>query len=298
MGKKVLVTGANGTLGSLLVKRLLDTTAYDVIAVVRSPEKYRDLLEKIQARKHERLFFLENSKLIDTELENLYAAVHMAFARRNRPSAEIAGSIDFSAQVFRKLAQSDVQRVINISSQGIYGDTDEIRTEQTPPAPVTAYTMAKYAAEKICNFCFADSGKEFTNLRLDLVIQSQNLVPALCRQAKKGKICLKGGEQRFSFIDAEDAVRAVEAMIQSKGEWEQTYNVGWNRKRYKLTEVADIVKSVAEKMEYKNVEILLEEKDISLWAGMDSTKFEKHTGWEPKIDIYEMVERIFRSMMR
>ena len=66
MGKKVLVTGANGTLGSLLVKRLLDTTAYDVIAVVRSPEKYRDLLEKIQARKHERLFFLENSKLIDT----------------------------------------------------------------------------------------------------------------------------------------------------------------------------------------------------------------------------------------
>ena len=296
MGKKVLVTGANGTLGSLLVKRLLDTTAYDVIAVVRSPEKYRDLLEKIQASKHERLFFLENSKLIDTELENLYAAVHMAFARRNRPSAEIAGSIDFSAQVFRKLAQSDVQRVINISSQGIYGDTDEIRTEQTPPAPVTAYTMAKYAAEKICNFCFADSGKEFTNLRLDLVIQSQNLVPALCRQAKKGKICLKGGEQRFSFIDAEDAVRAVEAMIQSKGEWEQTYNVGWNRKRYKLTEVAEVVADTVSKIGYKRPEIVLEQQDIKLWSGMSSERFIHHTGWKPQIRLSEMVERVLKAI--
>lgn len=297
MKKKILITGSNGMLGSRLIKRLIVTTDYYIIAVVGSEEKYQSLLEEIQAIDVDKIECLMIDEFFETNLGDLYAAIHLAFSRRNRSTADIAESIDFSAKVFKKLAKSNVQRVINVSSQGIYGDTNEIRTEKTVPAPVTLYTMAKYATEKIFDICFNETNMEHTNIRLDLVIQSQNLVPALCKQATDGRIYLKGGKQRFSFIDADDVTEALIAMLDSSSNWEAAYNVGWNEKRYTLLEVAEVVADVAVQLGYDRPEILLETQDINLWSGMNSKKFTNHTGWKPTIDLTDMVKRIFQTIL-
>ena len=199
MKKKVLITGANGMIGTKLVRKILSDTVYQIVAVVSSKKKFDDLIERLSITDLNRIDYINTDKLIESNIKDIYAAIHLAFSRRNRPVKDIALSIDNSAKVFKKLAESNIQRVINISSQGVYGNTDKIRIEKMLPAPMTTYTMAKYATEKIFENCFENTGVEFTSLRLDLVIQSQNLVPALCKQAKEGKINLKGGEQRFSF---------------------------------------------------------------------------------------------------
>lgn len=166
-----------------------------------------------------------NFKKVDL---NLYGAIHLAFARRMRPAEDIASSVQFAADVFHKLRECKVDRVINMSSQGIYGNTEQIRTEKTVPAPATQYTMAKYAAEILFNDIL--SCPHHTSFRLDPVAQSQNVLKGLCRSAKEGEIYLRGGKQVFSFLDVSDVPGAVAAMFNVSGEWDSVYNVGWNRK--------------------------------------------------------------------
>lgn len=294
--EKILITGANGLLGGKIIRHLIDKTEYGIIAAASSEEKIREMAEREGISQIERIHYLSNQTFLLSEMQlpAVYGAVHLAFARRIRPAQDIAASLDFASAVFMKLASSGIDRVINLSSQGVYGNIEDIRVEEIPPAPVNHYTMAKYASEVIFNTYFENSSvPNHTNIRLDLVVQSQNLIPALSKQAKEGRIQLRGGEQRFSFIDAEDAADGVVSMLMSPGKWKNVYNLGWNRTRYTLQEIAEIVADVAEMHGYERPEIVLDKQDISLWSGMDSTRFMEHTGWKPKIDIYTMVERIF-----
>lgn len=297
--KKILITGSDGMIGGKLVRRLIDTTDFDIIGATFTREMLDSMIARENIEQKERIQFLSNDELLapETKLDDIYAAVHLAFSRRNRPASEIASSISFASAVFGKLTASSAERVINLSSQGIYGKVEEFRTEDTPPAPETQYTMAKYAAEIIFNTHLDNADiPDYTNLRLDPVVQSQNLVIALCKQAKEGQIQLRGGEQRFSFIDVEDAVSGITAMLLSPSGWEHVYNLGWNRSRFSLTEVAERVAAVSERLGFSRPEITLEKQDIILWAGMDSSRFTKHTGWKPEITFDQMIEKIFRTI--
>ncbi len=291
----ILITGANGFLGGKIARRIIKDTAFDVIAVASSEEKVLAMCDREDLNKN-RIHFLSNADFLKpaTELEDVYGAVHLAFARRIRPAAEIAGSLTYAAEVFHKLADRNIDRVINMSSQGVYGATEEIRTEDTSPAPGNHYTMAKYASEVLFNDILKDC-PHHTNFRLDLVTQSQNIIKGLCKSAQEGKLNLKGGKQVFSFIDGEDAAAAVVAMLKADGDWDKVYNVGWNRKRYTLVELAEIVADAAEACGYKRPEIELVEADIALWAGMDSSRFMQKTGWEPGYTLLDSIRSALRN---
>lgn len=297
--KNLLVTGASGKLGGKFVKLLLEATDYNIIAVASSEEKITAMKIREKIKDTKRLTFMSNEYFVstDTLLSKLYGAVHFAFSRRNQPASRIANSIDFSAKVFEKLAIAKVKKVINVSSQGVYGSTKEIRTEDTSVAPDNHYTMAKYATEVIFNSIFSKCKEtEYTNLRLDIVAQNNNLLQALCKQAKEGTIHLRGGEQVFSFIDEEDAVSAILAMLVSNGPWEREYNVGWNCLRLKLTEIADIVAESAEKCGYSRPDINLDKQDIQLWSGMKTDRFYNHVVWQPTIQLEDSIIKLLNAI--
>lgn len=290
----ILITGVNGFLGGKITRRITTDTDFDIIAVASSNEKVQAMCERESVDKR-RVHYLSNIEFLklETKLKDVYGAVHLAFARRVRPVAEIASSLVYAAEVYHKLADSRIDRVINMSSQGVYGGTEEIRTEETAPAPDNHYTMAKYASEVIFNDTLKDS-PHHTNFRLDLVAQSQNIINGLCKSAKEGKISLKGGKQVFSFIDGEDVAGAVVAMLRAEGKWDNVYNVGWDRNRYTLVELAEIVADVAVKCGYRRPEIELVKADIALWSGMDSSRFIKKTGWRPEVEIGKTIHYILQ----
>ena len=283
----ILVTGANGFLGGKIARHIITDTDFDVIAVASSEEKVQIMCNRESVDKN-RIHFLSNEDFFkpETELKNIYGAIHLAFARRIRPANEIASSLSYASAVFHKLSECNIDRVINMSSQGVYGGTEKFRTEETVPAPENHYTMAKYAAEILFNNIMKDC-PHHTNFRLDLVTQSQNIIKGLCKSAKEGKINLKGGKQVFSFIDGEDVATAVVAMLKTDGSWDNVYNVGWNRKRYTLIELAEIVAEATVKCGYIRPEIELVDADINLWAGMDSSRFMEKTGWKPSFTLLD-----------
>ena len=294
--KYVLITGVDGFLGGLITKRLLETTDLYVFGLTLSFDRANDMKERMGIADSDRIKFITNDDFFKVdELQNVYGAIHLAFSRRMCPASDIASSIDFAAAIYKKLYDLGVDRIINMSSQGVYGNISELRTETTVPAPETQYTMAKYASEVLFNTILSKA-PHHTNLRLDPVAQSQNVLKGLCKSAKSGLIKLKGGKQVFSFIDGEDAASAAVAMLTSDGDWENVYNVGHNNKRYTLIELADIVADSAESCGYKRPEIELEESDISLWAGMDSTRFMNKTMWKPRIMLKESISCLMMSL--
>lgn len=296
MNKTVIITGSDGFLGGKIIKRILSKTDWNILGLTMNLDWPLKMLDREGIEASDRIRFMTNADFLkeETELRDIYGAVHLAFARRVFPNADIASSLNFTSDIFHKLVDSHVDRVINMSSQGVYGGTEEIRTEAMAPAPENNYTMAKYASEVLFNDILRNC-PHHTNFRLDLVAQSQNIIKGLCKSAKEGKINLKGGKQVFSFIDGEDVAGAVVAMLKAEGEWDKVYNVGWNQQRYTLVELAEIVADAAEKCGYKRPEIELIEADISLWAGMDSRRFMEKTGWHPEIEIEEMVVEVIRG---
>ena len=293
---KILITGCDGYLGGKITKRILETTDLGVVGLTMSMDFVKTMLEREGLTVSDRLSFVTNEEFLNSEdgdmAGEIGGAVHLAFSRRMQPARDIASSIDFAAQIFHKLSEYHIDRVINMSSQGVYGNTEEIRTEDTSPAPETQYTMAKYAAEVLFRDIMRDC-PHHTSFRLDPVAQSQNVVKGLVKSAAEGKISLRGGKQVFSFIDADDVPDAVIAMLKTEGEWDSIYNVGWTGRRFTLVELADIISDAAESKGLTRPVIELKEAEISLWAGMDASRFMERTGWRPSVSIEETIESMF-----
>lgn len=299
--KKIFITGANGMLGGKIIRHIIETTEFDVVAVAASRDKIDAMLNREKIKVNDRICFLSNEVFLNGEStvvsSDIYGAVHLAFSRRVRPASDIAASIDFSARVFRRFIEIGAERVVNLSTQAVYGTANGIRKETMISAPESIYAMAKYATERVFDLCMnAASVQNYTSLRLDLVVQSQNLISELCRQAKDGMIQLRGGKQRYSFIDAEDAASAVVAMIESPNGWEQIYNVGWNQYQYTLLEIAEMIAEAAEQTGYGRPDIKLDKQDIELCYGMDSSKFMEFTGWKPRVDLARMITKIMQNV--
>lgn len=294
----ILITGVDGYLGGKITKKLIDETSWNVIGLTMSTDFVQNMVKREGITEFNRVSFLTNEEFLKSDSSSLQidGAVHLAFSRRMQPAADIASSIVFASSIFHKLADCGADRVINMSSQGVYGNTEEIRTEQTPPAPATQYTMAKYAAEVLFNDILKDC-LHHTNFRLDPVAQSQNVLKGLCKSGINGKIFLKGGKQVFSFIDANEVPGAALSMLRSEGEWAKVYNVGWNQRRYTLVELAELVADAIERVGRKRPEIELQEENISLWAGMDSTEFTAKTGWKPEIGMEETLDSIVKTFL-
>lgn len=295
--KTILITGANGLLGGTLVKEVIENSANHIVAVARDKNKIFEMLEREKIRSQDRVTIITSDELLSELWNNIDVAVHMAFSRANMPNENIAASLDYTKNVLLKFRDAGIQNNIYISSQSIYGPISDFRSERNIPAPDSVYAMAKYAGEKLFEEAFDKTNVKHSILRLDYVIQSQKLVSYLCRDAKeKGVINLRGGNQTFSYIDKRDVAKAITALISFEGSWKPIYNVGPDKMRYSLIEIADIVKKVAESHGDGKIEIHLEKSEIELWSGMDSTLFMSDTGWKPSMDIFQMVESIYRTV--
>lgn len=287
MSEQYIVSGSNGFLGKKVVS-LLAKRENKVIGLCRS----------VDANICGPVKYITNKEFLmspNTYMDEKTIFIHLAFARANYGAREIAGSLDFTKDLLNSVCDSDnLERFIYISSQGVYGKTEKIRSVTIKVEPESIYSMAKYAAEKLVEMTLID--KDYCILRLDNVIQSQNLIKSLSMSAiNKGCISITGGKQVFSYIDGEDAAEAIVACACGQKNCKHIYNVGPNRMRVSLIELAEILRSIAAK--YNNgVEVLCNPDDTELWAGMDSEDFCIEYAWKPKYDIFQMIERVYKEV--
>lgn len=282
------MTGAGGKLGRALIQRIIDRTNWHIIAFSSSMEENTQWGSRIIVRRNDDLDkALSQEKGVDT-------CVHLAFSRRFNTNSDIALSLDFSANLY-KAAKMCGCRVINLSTVGVYGLNPNMPDENTTPAPDSLYSMAKYASEVLMSAYFQGSSINVTNIRLSGIAQSQRVLPVFIENAKnKGEIQITGGEQQFSWIDIDDAVDAVIAMIAFEGKWKPAYNVTLNQKRYSILDIAEMVSSTAEERGYGKTKITVTpSEDEAICVGWNSEAFCKETGWKPMVIISDTIKKMF-----
>lgn len=285
----VLITGANGWLGTHIIERLHGK--YKIIASSFEPESTDAMFDDITS--------------IDTDpahiaqyVDNSVIIVHCAFARNKAPNSEIASSLDYAKAVFGVAAEKGAYAVINISSQGVYGGNCDERSEKSHPDPSFPYTMAKYASELLLECICGKAGVKTTNIRLDSLAENQNVTVGMLTQALKGSIKVVKGTQKFSFLDVRDAAAAVEALIGiADKKWNSVYNVGWDNTRYGISELAQLAADVVKERTGKTAVIVEEKRDVQLYTGMTTKLFTETTGWRPQYTLKDVFGKLLTGIL-
>ena len=236
----ILITGGNGFLANELVLELQNE--YYLYIASRSKESLSSKYGKL-----DNLKFISNRELIDGSfnLGMIDVIIHTAFARPGCEKKDYSESLQFTQQLFSKAAQIQVPKIINISSQSVYGPLiKDFHKETDFPVPETLYGIAKYSAELLLEGVKSTSPHTIVvNLRPSSIINSSSneLIYSLLRKMIASKpITINDGEQTLDMIDVKDVVKSITLLIKKTKLNSSVYNIG-NIKKFTLNEIVEII---------------------------------------------------------
>lgn len=245
---KVMVTGAGGYIGSVLVPMLLEK-GYNVIALDRfffGKDKLPQGNKNLEVIEDDIRFF------DPAILKDVDAVIDLA-ALSNDPTGELdpvkTWSINylgrFRVATLAKIA--GVKRYILPSSCSVYGFQENLVDENSPTNPLTTYAKANLKAEKDI-LKLADNKFTVTvlrqatvyglspRMRFDLAING--MVKGFF---KNGKIpILRDGSQWRPFVHVKDTSKAMILVLEAPKEKvnKQIFNVGSNEQNYQIFDLA------------------------------------------------------------
>jgi nucleoside-diphosphate-sugar epimerase len=267
---KVLVTGNNGYIGTVMVP-MLQAAGFEVTGL--DSDLFRSCIFGNPSITGEiaKIPYLKKD-IRDIELSDLFgfdAVVHLC-ALSNDPlgnlNPKVTYEINHEASVkLAKLAkEAGVERYILSSSCSVYGaSTDPIVNEETKPKPVTPYAESKVLAERdIAGLADSDFTPVFLRsstayglspmLRFDLVVNN-----FIAWSFTKGIVLLKSdGSAWRPFVHIQDISRAFIAALHAPKDavHRQIFNVGRDDQNFRIKEVAEIAKQTVPNSEIKYAE--------------------------------------------
>ena len=163
-----LVLGGNGFIGSHLVDRLrADGKAVRVFS--RSPESFRPPLKDVE-------YLLEdfsNHAALKAALEGVDTVYHfistsLPSSSMSNPVADIEGNLVNTVRLLDLLRESDVKRLIYLSSGGtVYGIPQHVPIPEThPQMPISSYGVIKSTIEKYISMYHHLYGLSYVTLRV------------------------------------------------------------------------------------------------------------------------------------
>lgn len=255
--KKIIVTGHNGFIGSLLVN-LLTEKGYEVIGIDTNYYGKDCAFYPFQPKIKE--INKDTREISQEDIKGAYAICHLA-ALSNDPMGELNPGLTYdinhhaSVKIAEMAKRTGVEKFIYSSSCSLYGMAggESALTEEAEFGPITAYAKSKVYSERDIlplgdgNFSVtflrnATAYGASPKLRLDLVVN--NLV-GWAVTTKHIRIMSDGSPWR-PIVHAEDIARAFIAIIETPKEVvnRQSYNVGLNTENYQVRDIAEMVQTV------------------------------------------------------
>ena len=301
MNKNVLVTGAGGYIGSVLIPKLLKK-GYKVKAVDRyffGEDKLNDNENLVKIK--------EDTRRLKEEIFADVDFVIDLVAISNDPSGEVFREVTFqinhisrvrTANIAKKMG---VKRYILPSSCSIYGFQKEKVSENSKTNPLTTYAIANERAEKGVlsladdNFCVTIMRQSTVfgyspRMRFDLAINGMTY-----GAWESGKLPLmRDGSQYRPMIHVEDTTDVMCLLLETEKEKinGEIFNIGGDNLNYQIGLLGEIIADVVGKKLGKKVEIE--------WYGdpdhrsyyVDFSKIKNILEWTPKWDAKKGAEQI------
>lgn len=296
--KKILVTGADGFIGSHLTEELV-RRGHDVRAFVfynsfnswgwldQSPREVRDGLDVFAGDIRDPNGVRQALRGCDTVL-HLAALIAIPYSYHS-PDTYVDTNVKGTLNVLQAARDLGVERVVHTSTSEVYGTARFVPiTEEHPVLGQSPYSATKIAADHLAYSFYAAFGLPVSIIRPFNTYgprqSARAVLPTIITQLLGGSRRLKLGATHptrdFSYVA--DTVRGFIAVAESAATVGQVVNVGSN---YEIS-VGDSARLIAEIL---GVDIEIESDDQRLrpaaseverlWA--DNTRVRELCGWQP-----------------
>lgn len=299
LSKKILVLGADGFIGSNLVKSLQKEKKYKIFAF----DLFKDGISKNIHSFNDNLVMIQGNFLNREDIKKAVKGIDYVFhfislttpgSSMNDPLIDVNTNIVGTINLLEECAKAKIKRIIFPSSGGaIYGNQKkETYTEEDNADPISPYAISKLVIEKYLKYYKINRGLDYLVLRYSNpygpgqnVIGSQGIIPIFLNLIKQGKpITIFGdGKNVRDYIYIDDLVN-ITKMIFSRKTGSNLYNIGSGNGK-SINEIVRIMEEVVGKKIRisRQLERLIDVKRIVL----NTQKISKEISYVPRVSIEE-----------
>ena len=243
-GKKVVVIGGAGFIGSHVVRELLLSDVGSVSIYDNLTRGKLHNLEGALADQRCSIFSdggdIRDIDVLDRALKGADAVVHLAamwlLHSREYPRTAFDVNVQGTFNVLEACVNNDVERLVYSSSASVYGDAVEVpMTESHPFNNRNFYGATKIAGEAMARAFHDRYGLSFVGLRYmnvygphqDQTAAYTGVIPIMLNKidARETPEINGDGSQAYDFVTARDAARCNIAALRSEVS-DEFYNVG------------------------------------------------------------------------
>ncbi len=303
LGRRVLVTGATGIVGSWLVARLLAEGAH-VVAIVRDWDPQTELIRSgtiarvsVVSGRLEDLGTIERA-IVDHETDTVFhlGAQTIVGSALAEPLATFEANIRGTYHVLEagRRHMGLVKAVIVASSDKAYGDGPTLPyTEDMPLAGRHPYDVSKSCADLLANAYAVTYGLPVAVARCGNIygggdLNWSRIVPGTIRSLLAGKapmIRSDGASTRdYIFVDdVVDAYLRLATAATGPDVLGQAFNFGWERP-VSVIEITTAIRRLMDREDLQPVILGTATHEIREQY-LDATKARRVLGWEPTFDV-------------
>ena len=295
-GRRVLITGAGGFIGSHLARRLVGEDAQVQIILKKDEPTWRldDILDRLDVS--------------ETDISDLPSLQSILSPFNPQVIFHLAALVDVSrswdlivpmintnllgtVNLLTALKRSQVEIFVNTSSSEEYGDAPAPCSEDQRESPLSPYSFSKLSGTHLCQMAVQAFDLPVTTLRLFPTYgpfqESKMFIPSAIRTLLAGKeFSMSPGEQIREFTYVDDVVEAylkVAVCPEARGE---VINVG-SGIPYRIRDVVDIIQKCVEDRGTVKVGALPYRKGEGMECFCDNLKLKRLTGWFPRVSLEE-----------
>ncbi|CAK0749148.1 Epimerase domain-containing protein [Gammaproteobacteria bacterium] len=301
-GKKILVAGATGMVGTAILARLL---YHDSDLLIRACYHHTEPFFL-----NPRIEYVKSNIASQEECSRIGMGCDcavMAAARTSgvgtltaQPWQQINDNLFMNANLLQGLAMSNMRRLVFIGSATLYQPFDghirenQLDLNQNPPDAYTGIGWVTRFNEKLCEFWHRQSGMDIMIIRASNVFgpfarfnpQTSNFIPAIIRKAvdRMDPFEIWGSpEVTRDVIHADDFARAVVLMLERDDIHFDVFNIGSGVQ----TTVDDVVTWALKYADYTPSRIQYNDQrpTTAAFRALDCSKARSKLDWIPQISI-------------
>lgn len=301
-GKRILVTGGAGFIGSHLCKKISSLNRELVVYDNLSSGKVENV-KHLPSVRFVRGDILDLKKLHSQDKTNLIyhlaAQVVVPYSMEN-PIIDFETNARGTLNVLEK-ARKDDARLIFASTAAVYGNPTELPTSEGYGFhPFSCYGLSKVVGEQYCEMYTKQYGLDITIMRFANVYGSgchgviNDFFDKIDKNPKNLEIIGTGLQSR-DFVHVSDVVEALILSTIGKKAIGQTYNLGYGQ----TTKIIDLAKIIIKLLDLTK-KTTITTTNVS-WHGdidtiwFDISKAKKELNWIPKISLEDSLKEIIHE---